>query len=614
MLISNPSRILLIVFALLTATVSVYGEDENVIIRNRTVNYRLKADKGTLKEVKMEDVANYEALRADDVALPVAFYGNSITIDKAQAPGATPIYRSWEDDDIFFSGSRVCALPMPLKKGKPAKVVFEKTYKDPAQFCQIMLGSAYPADELTYNIIVPAELAGRLTFTPKNLPEGIEMTRTESPKGEVVYTVAMKNLKPEKREPLAPGADEIGAQIVITGYFDGLKGVYDYLRGYVDEGENSPAVSELAQNLCKGAPNDIARIDSIASWVRQNIRYVAVEHGEYGLKPDRAENVLANRYGDCKGSANLIRVMLNAVGIDGRLGWIGTCGGIPASWSQNASLCAGNHQIAVAALPDTLVFIDGTTTYAPCGHIPSSIEGQECLILNGDEPLLATVARNPRDTNTNTLTGTAKADSKGVSGRFARTFCGAERMVLENTLASLNASKRNSALKLIVANDRKSVRIDSLTVSTSAPNAPSTVMEYEEVDPSAVRTASAGKTYVMLRPFSTFRYEPVDAKARKKPLRLRRDETLETHVVCELPEGLTVDKLPERADIAANGFEGFAEYTLSPDGRSVTCDAILRCNATDIPADKVGDWNDAVRNITKVSNNPIILIPTNHEN
>lgn len=606
-------RFLIIAVAFMTTSVGVYGEDENVVIRDRTVNYRLKADKGILKTIKMEDVANYEALRADGAALPVAFYGNSITIDKAQAPGATAIYRSWEDDDIFFSGSRVCALPMPLKKGKPAKAVFEKTYNDPAQFCQVMLGSAYPTEKLTYNIFVPAELAGRIVLTPMNLPDGVGMTRTDSPKGDAVYTVTLTGVKPFKREPLAPGADEIGPQIVITGYFDGIKGVYDYLRSFVDESESSEAVSSLARDLCKNAGSDIARIDSIAAWVRQNIRYVAVEHGEYGLKPDRAENVLSNRFGDCKGTANLIRVMLNAVGIDGRLGWIGTRGGIPAPWSQNASLCAGNHQIAVAALPDTLVFIDGTTTYASDGYIPSSIEGQECLILNGDEPRIEIVPRNADNTNIDIMTADVTASTEGVKGHFTRQFGGADRMAVENTLSKINASRRNSALQLIAANDRKSVRIDSLTLSTTAPNAPRTIMEYVETDPSAVRAVSSGKTYVMLRPFGIFSYSPVDAKARRMPLRMSRPETIETHISCSLPDGMTVDKLPERAEIASPGFEGFAEYTLSPDGTTVTCDAMLRVLATDIPADKVGEWNDAVRRITSVSNNPIVLIPVSHE-
>mgnify|MGYP002508109436 CR=1 FL=1 len=62
--------------------------------------------------------------------------------------------------------------------------------------------------------------------------------------------------------------------------------------------------------------------DTITAWVRQNIRYVAVEHGEYAYRPASPESVLSDKYGDCKGMAALIKDMLCHSGIDGRMVWI----------------------------------------------------------------------------------------------------------------------------------------------------------------------------------------------------------------------------------------------------------------------------------------------------
>ena len=58
------------------------------------------------------------------------------------------------------------------------------------------------------------------------------------------------------------------------------------------------------------AQTDSGRIADTFAWVQSNIRYVAYEEGDAGQRPDTPAEVLRKRYGDCKGSAALMRALL----------------------------------------------------------------------------------------------------------------------------------------------------------------------------------------------------------------------------------------------------------------------------------------------------------------
>ena len=580
--------------------------DNNIVIDSRIVTYLLKAQGDQLSEVKVSETTHYIARRADARTFAVTFYGDGITIDKAHASGSQPIYRSWVDDDLFYSGSRVCALPLNLKKDKPAKVVFERTYKDPEQFCQIMLISPYFTRHLEYRVQVPNVLVDKIVLMPKNFAEGMELVRKDEPNGDVIYSVIFNNEEPFKPESMSGSADMTAPQILVKGYFDNVESLYGFLREKVDENETSDNVAELARKLCEGLNTEQDKIDAIAAWVRNNIRYVGIEHGEYGLKPEAAETVLTNRYGDCKGSANLIRVMLRAVGIDGRLAWIGTRGDVPGDWTEIESLAAGNHQIAAAVVGDSVIFIDGTTQFAPKGFIPNTIGGQQCLVLNGDNVLIATVPEATR--NMLQMTGETELKDGALAGRYEAKYGGEMRMALLSSLNAVSAPKRNAALEILLAFDRQSVRAENIVLNEGDSDAQTAEIVFDEADKAAVRELSSGKTYIQLRPFKTALYPTLDAKNRKHDILFRHPYDLSSTIVFKIPEGYEIESLPERIDIATPWFVGFMEYTMDQSNDRVICSAALQCVKTEGDYSEAESWNSAIKEIKNASSTPLVLV------
>ena len=581
--------------------------DDNVVIDNRVVSYVLKPKNGKLNEVKVSETTYYVANRADERMYAVTFYGDGITIDKAQAPDSKPVYRAWEDDDLFYTGSRVCALPINLKKGKPAKVVFERTYKEPEQFCQIMLISPYYTRHVEYRISVPAVLADKIVLTPKNFYDGMELSRRDEPNGDVTYSVTLDNEEPFRSEPLSGSADMTAPQILVKGYFDGVSDLYSFLRAKVNDNETSDSVDELTSRLCAGLSSDQQKIDAIADWVRNNIRYVGIEHGEYGLKPDDAESVLSKRFGDCKGSANLIRTMLRSAGIDGRLVWIGTRGDVPGDWTEVESLAAGNHQIAAAVVGDSIIFIDGTTQFAPRGFIPSSIAGQQCMVLDGDNPLITTV---PQATaSILDLAGDVSlTDDENLAGHYTMNYGGGRRVALLASLSAISAPKRTSALQVLLAFDRQGVRAENIVVNEGASDDMVATVTFNEVDKAAVRQLSSGKTYVQLRPLRAALYPTIDANNRRHDILFRYPYDVTARLVFDIPEGYALETVPEKISIVSPWFVGYVDYQLDEAAKKVVCTAEVRCVKTEGSATDAESWNNAVKEIRKASNAPLVLI------
>lgn len=104
--------------------------------------------------VKHRETTTFAAQRADGEGYVTAMYNEDISIDKASAPGATPYYRSWESDDYFYDGARICFMKVDVARGKSARAVVERTYRAPEQFCSIVLVSPYFVKTLSVELRV----------------------------------------------------------------------------------------------------------------------------------------------------------------------------------------------------------------------------------------------------------------------------------------------------------------------------------------------------------------------------------------------------------------------------------------------------------------------------
>jgi hypothetical protein len=154
------------------------------------------------------------------------------------------------------------------------------------------------------------------------------------------------------------------------------------------QNDHTPFKDEVSR-LIVNAKTPEEKVKAIYYWVQDNIKYVAFEDGVAGFRPEAAQKVYANRYGDCKGMANLTKEMLKAAGFDARLTWIGT-NRIPYSHDL-PSLAVDNHMICTVNIGDKPYILDPTEKYMALGKHAERIQGKEMLIENGEQYIVRKV-------------------------------------------------------------------------------------------------------------------------------------------------------------------------------------------------------------------------------
>ena len=107
-----------------------------------------------------------------------------------------------------------------------------------------------------------------------------------------------------------------GGVTAINGYSD-WAGMGDWYRNLVSGRlEASAPLKQQVAALTTGKATLLDKMKAIASFVQQDVRYVAIELGIGGFQPHPASDVFSHRYGDCKDKATLTISALHEIGVD----------------------------------------------------------------------------------------------------------------------------------------------------------------------------------------------------------------------------------------------------------------------------------------------------------
>src|SRR5690242_1306884 len=383
-------------------------DNKNIVISQAKREFRFIAGNADAPvQIKEESTRTYYCNDYRTSVGVVEFYNDKeriddvdILVDDSKKHGIKPANDYYSSDGIFYSDARVCYFTLPLvKKGSTSRVTFSKTYLDPRYFTgiQFMEPEAILKQDIT--IIVPSWMNvefKEFNFSKYNITREVKKTGDET-----IYTYSMKDIPAMINEPSSPGytyyaphllamtksADTKGGKIT---YFNTLKDQYDWYHKLVLEtGNDASIIKEKAAEITQGLTTESEKVKAIFLWVQDNIRYIAFEDGVAGFRPEKAQEVLRKKYGDCKGMANLVTEMLRAVGADARKCWIGTKH--LAYDYTTPSIAVDNHMISAWMNNGKPVFLDATEKYIGLGEVAERIQGRQTLIEDGDKYLLAKV-------------------------------------------------------------------------------------------------------------------------------------------------------------------------------------------------------------------------------
>lgn len=581
------------------------SKDDNVIISDDIRIYNLIQKDGRLSSVKLESETFYEALERNDIAIETAVANANISIDKASAPGTKPIYRTMESKDVFYDGTQVCMLKIPVAKGKKTKATIHQTFKSPEHFCNILFCSeVYFTKHSIAEINVPSALAKIIKVTPYNFTDNIKLSSTTKPDGSVKYTVEANDLEPWLPENESPKPAMAAPQLVITGQFADTKELYQYFRTFCDEPDLADAeIGKIAAELRQKADNPLALIDSTAAWVRHNIRYLAVEHGEYAFKPSPASETIRSRAGDCKASANLIKTLLMKNGLDGRLVWIGTQNDIPYDWNKVPALCSGNHVIAACMMPDSIIYLDGTTTWSSPGYIPYSIRGRQAIIEDGDNFIISNVPDSGREEDTEIRNIKFSIDGNDLVGDISLQLSGIHKMDFLGILSHFEPRERINVINKFISNTRKNTDVHNVNLNAD--------LSRQSVDVTArLREGNAAKNigdkiYLDIKPLRDIFFETIDTTKRTQNHILPFPYSLTHEYEVEIPDGYKIEFIPESTTIDNDWHRAYIEY--SEENGVIRCRVGVTTKGMTTPLENIAQRNEAVKTLRRISDSKIVL-------
>ena len=314
----------------------------------------------------------------------------------------------YSDENIFHSDAKLCVLKFSLaEKGKPFNYTYQENYHDIKYLTSFYFLQRYPVVERVVQFNIPSWL--ELDLREFNFA-GNAIQKTSTKEGDITKVVfTISNTQAYKSEPNSPNHaisyphiicvakafTEAGKRTVL---FENVKDLYSWYSSVCSEiGNNADAVKAKVTELTANKKTDIEKVESIFYWVQDNIRYIAFENGIMGFKPDAAQNVFKNKYGDCKGKANLLKTMLTVAGFDARLTWIGTSD-LPYDYSL-PSLAVDNHMICTLILNGKKYFLDGTEEYIALSDYAQRIQGKQVLIEDGKSHIIDRIPEFTADRN-----------------------------------------------------------------------------------------------------------------------------------------------------------------------------------------------------------------------
>jgi hypothetical protein len=572
-------------------------------------------------EINRKSAIDYIS-NAYQVNYPVAeFYNDHISINSVtcKVDGHTPRdfkprYSYYGEENVFYSDARVCYFSMLLNKtGSTGSVTFDETYDDPRYFTTIHFtgNEAIKHKEVTVKIPrwMKAELK-ELNFGSYDIKKTAQYSSADDAD---IITYTMNNIPGFVKENNSPGPSYTYPHLMVLNksatvggqsysYFNTLADQYAWYRELTKNLTSDATVTAKAKELTAGITGDMDKVKAVFYYIQDNIRYIAFEDGMAGFKPEKADEVLRKKYGDCKGMANLTKSMLVALDFDARLCWLGT--NHIAYDYQTPSLAVDNHMICALLYKGTTYYLDATETYLGINEYAERIQGRQVLIEDGNKYLLNKVPYAAPSQNDDQESCKLSISGNSLVGKVNRRWKGENK---EEILSGLNSVKQENVdeviKKYLSVNDKDYMINDLVLSSTTDPDKDLTASY--TVDRKNGVSVFSKDYYIDLDNRKEYAQSAIKIEERKHDYWFPNKENINIEMELELPANYKATSVPPDLNIVKPGYEFHLSYVSLPG--KLTYKKSLKIKNTILPKAKFAQWNQDIEQLNKYYNENVII-------
>jgi len=273
------------------------------------------------------------------------------------------------------------------------------------------------------------------------------------------WTAHNTDYVPHENGSVSPA--DYGQHVILTNFPNYEAIASAYWKRAADKVAVSRAIQALADELTGNLTEPRAQAERLYNWVARNIRYVAVSVGAGSVVPHPADQILANRYGDCKDHVTLLQAFLDAKHIAS----VGVLVGVNPRWTLPTAADGSVFNHIITYVPSLDLYLDSTSEFSRFGQLPETEVGKMGLMTQpvpGIKPLSPISSRTSEGHLTTTIemelkddgsaSGTAQAQlsgsmEMGLRAAFAHLPSGQEAAIAQSTMAHFNESGTGSFTK-----------------------------------------------------------------------------------------------------------------------------------------------------------------------
>ncbi|HLK30516.1 MAG TPA: transglutaminase-like domain-containing protein [Puia sp.] len=587
-------------------------------------NFSISTNKsGETKIVSDESVSETLVPVKDFIASTDAvFYDEQSSVENVHASSAKnktikflQQCSDYQSEGIFYSDAKLCVIKIPLEeKGMAVNYGYSKHYKDVKYLTSVYFNEDIPVEKKTIIFNVPDWLEVDLrefNFAGYDIKKDVQKDpATKTTK----YTYELKSIPALKKEYHSPNWAKAYPHIIVISksytdngqkkvLFESVKDLYAWYHSLCkDIGNSSDDLKPIVTQLTKDKKSDIEKIEAMYYWVQDKVRYIAFENGIMGFKPEAAQNVFKNKYGDCKGKANLLTQMLRVAGYDARLTWIGTSD-LPYDYSL-PSLAVDNHMISTLVLNGKHYFLDGTEENIAFNDYASRIQGKQVLIEDGNNYMLDKIPEFAADRNKVETNLKLKIEDGALTGNCTSIYNGEAKISLVGAFNSLRSENKKDALDNYLRSGNANIVISNIKNPNWEERQKPLQIGFD-VKANNVVTKAANELYInpdWQKEFSGFEFD----STRKNDYELDHKLYLNTQVEIAVPDGYKIDYLPEAVSKKAADYSFEGSYINK--GNAIIYSKKIIVNKTIIRKQEFSAWNDFIKSINKFYNDQAMLV------
>lgn len=521
---------------------------------------------------------------------------------------------SLTDDNIFLDDSYGQFYGFKADEmGQRCRFTYNYEYQDAKYLTRVFFHQGIPVKQKSISFKVPAWL--ELDIIEKNFGAYKIKKEVKKEKDYTTYTYTGENLPAVAQEAASLARPYYLPHLILTvrsytadkKLYNGFKSLGDmyswYNLLYKKADNKTDVLKTQVSQLTQGKSNDEEKIKALYYWVQDNVRYIAFEEGYSGFVPQTVQEVYKNKFGDCKGMANLLTEMLKIAGYDAHFAWIGTRE-IPYDRTEIQSMCVDNHAISVLYLKGKPYFLDGTEKYASLGKNAYRIQGKKVLVQNGDEYKVELVPEATVEDNKINTKAVLALNGDKINGHVTLTFDGEAKNLFHNIYNNIPANKRKDYINSLVELNNNNTEATNIKTSDFKNRDIPLVLEGDiEINNQVTQVEKLCYTSIDFFPGSITGFIPKDD--RENPIDLDGVFTTNDEVTLELPANAKAQALPKNFDANFNNNSINGSYTSN--GNKIMLTKKMKLNSPVIYNAGFAGWKSFVNQIKEFNRNNVTI-------